>query len=139
MEKKWDPRTIAIHEAGHAVAAWALGLELDRVTVAAGEPGATYDDADDALLGAQATAAGPIAQDLFTPRTPRPRMGWQNDRVQFWEYYLRLDGISCHDVIRRATALVKQHERHVRQLADELLERVEMPGAKVKAFLDEIE
>jgi hypothetical protein len=166
LETSWDsPWVIAIHEAGHAVAAWALELELIRVTIAEGEPGASYN-AEDSLRAAQATAAGPIAQCLFGLRGYRHK-GWGNDKDQFRRFTIRkvtedrlarqaesdddippppdldaeFDAIDAlrAEIIDRTKTLIRDHERHVRALANKLLKQVEISGAEAKAFLDAIE
>jgi hypothetical protein len=131
-----DRNVIAIHEAGHAVAAWALGLEITTVTVAEDGPEANYDDADNLLLRAMATAAGPIAQCLFTPRVTRG-MGWGNDRAQIVGCFVSLD-VACIGITRPTFRLIQRHEQHVRKLANQLLARTIMSGCEVNAFLDEI-
>ena len=76
---------IAIHEAGHAVVAWALKVDVLKVSIAHDAPLVRYGlVVDSPELGAQIVAAGPIAQSLFTAWAGRE--GWKKDESDFESY-----------------------------------------------------
>ena len=140
-----DPMAVAVHEAGHAVVALALGHDVVLVTL-----GASPDDAlrlclcrsnrDDGSIGRwEATVvalSGPVAEQSFVgyPRDARAMMwgsSWKADRAKA-EGHLRRSSMArtLGDAALKAAQLVTEYWPAIVRIAEALLEHGEAPGSR---------
>lgn len=128
-----------VHEAGHAIAAIAVGLAVTRVTVRPDGSGRT--SVAESLGGLPATdllftLAGPVAQRRFAPESP---CVWspEDDGGDFRIAQAILRGsVSCwNEWLRRTDALVDRHRAAILSLAHDLFDpwrEVVVSGAAVE-------
>lgn len=125
------PRGTAYHEAGHAVVAWSLGLQVRGVRVSDEDAsgGAEIGGADRLSLVDHISlcAAGYAAERVFDCRTHE--LAGFNDRLKIMELITRSGkseeeyGPALRDEgYERARELLVRHERKVNQLAGQLVE-----------------
>lgn len=160
IQKRGRRRLTCHHEAGHAVAAWRLGLKVRRVTIV---PGADYDgfaehdsplrgirldldDSDRARMRAEKAImvclAGTIAQRRFAPRSVRVWHG-EGDRDLAADLALRLNGSgeAATAYLRwldlRTADLIEATWDSVQSLANALLEVKTLNGRAARAAMDQ--
>jgi ATP-dependent Zn protease len=128
-----DPRSTAIHEAGHAVVAWSFGLPVRAIRLtysdAKGWHGGTDTDKPDHLSlveQIEVCAAGGIAEEIFD--CPTRELATFSDNVQIL-HLLEAHGISEQEglVLRRegynrAQTRLEAHRTKVGRLAERLVE-----------------
>jgi hypothetical protein len=140
---------IAYHEAGHAVVTLRLGYKVTEVTIkrdkrAEGRAniiklgGPTSD-------GIKIDLAGMIAESLINPTTSF-RDQCKNGGRSDWRSALKLarelaffnetkPGIIIEEFVKRTTALVRQHEQAIANVAAALLERETLTGGEVERLI----
>ena len=141
---------IAFHEAGHAVVAYRLGIEIKFATilpthhsaghVTRGELFCGGAGSDDGALerAIKINLAGPMAEALFYPRyRRRPR---SVDYVRAFGLARYLAGWGAREIIRHqereTKKLLKLYWNDVKQVARALLEYDELTGIAVKGIMD---
>ena len=141
---------LAHHEAGHAVVAYRLGIEIKFATilpthhsaghVTRGELFCGGAGSDDGALerAIKISLAGPMAEALFYPRyRRRPR---SVDYVRAFGLARYLAGWGAREIIRHqereTKKLLKLYWNDVKQVARALLEYDELTGIAVKGIMD---
>ena len=141
---------IAFHEAGHAVVAYRLGIEVEFVTILPTHHSAGHvthgdlfcggADSDRAALerAIKISLAGPMAEALFYPRyRRRPR---SVDYVRAFGLARYLAGWGAREIIRHqereTKKLLNLYWNDVKQVARALLEYDELTGIAVKGIMD---
>jgi ATP-dependent Zn protease len=141
---------IAFHEAGHAVVAYRLGIEVEFVTILPTHHSAGHvthgdlfcggADSDRAALerAIKINLAGPMAEALFYPRYRR-RRGSQ-DYVCAFGLARYLAGWGAQEIIRcqerETKKLLNLYWNDVKHVAQALLEYDELTGIAVKGIMD---
>lgn len=143
MTPEEERRGAAIHEAGHAVVAWALGLNVGRVAIGInGDPSAGAAEIEEkrsmSLIDRIALcAAGGIAQDLL--KAPTNDLSELADMAKI---NVLMDG-RTERVAKglreigydKAHELLDRHQDKVIRLADALATRSTVPGPEIAALL----
>jgi hypothetical protein len=140
-------RSIAHHEAGHAVACAVLGVEVHYATVARGDDGSTghvrhaaCGDVDDLVIA----AAGPVAE-AWLARAYDPRILARSAR-DLAGITGRLGGLGLAvedmrgpmtEAFGLAAEIVRLRWRAVDRLATELLGRETVGGAEIRRMVEE--
>ena len=150
-------RSIAYHEAGHAVVAHRLGVEVEHVTIVPdhtsrghithGDLFCTHGRGSDRANLERAIAiclAGPLAQAWLLRRYSERRCGGRQDYdcASGLARYLagsagEREFLRCQE--RRTHALVEQYWNEIELVARALLERDQLSGAEVKHIIEEPE
>jgi hypothetical protein len=129
-----ERRGAAIHEAGHAVVAWALGLRVHRVAIAiAGDVTAGEADIEEkrsmSLVDRIALcAAGGDAQDLFD--APTNEICTISDMIKIYDLiggYNEPVGSGLRQIaFGKSRELLERHRDKVGRLAETLADRLEL-------------
>lgn len=160
-----DPTLIetAYHEAGHAVAAWVQGLEVQYISIVPDEDASGSVVWKNELVGKKldllagrewedakryvgklviALKAGPAAQRRFSPCSWEP---WQdhfdNEAITGYafETFADDDAVEWLRALDTAVdAILHQHWAKVEALAYQLLERRTMRGREIHEFIEEV-
>jgi hypothetical protein len=133
----------AIHEAGHAVVAWALGLRVHRVVIAiAGDVTAGEADIEEkrsmSLVDRIALcAAGGDAQELFD--APTTGMCTISDMIKIYDLiggYNEAVGFGLRQIgFRKSRELLERHRDKVARVAEALTDRLELTEIELAALL----
>ena len=132
-----DPMAICIHEAGHAVACWAVGNPADRVFGLGCQ--VSFDRSDPRTPRRRATVswAGPLAQGRYHPIAPEQRAamwdtGWSSDLRRLREVDERLHAATR----QRADRIVTAHWAAIRAVADALLDHGELDRDQILNLIE---
>ena len=155
MKKKNDPFVVATHEAGHAVVALALGLEITEMSIVLKDPVAvSYAPAssmDLMRIKSAGNRAVYIAEGCC-PQTPRTaytieaNLQWEGMQPERLIHKLQKNGdlYPCSRIVHEmvsadveAHLLLTLHWNKVEQLRDALLRKKRMNGDEVLALLGE--
>lgn len=145
----------AIHEAGHAVAAYALHVRIKYVTIAPegdahvefGRHG-TFDDSlrgtDRAERHIMVRFAGQIAERKHAPRSKWRRGGWV-DRAAALELFSRIDhpdpkvrDLHMKLLWRKTEWLVEFRWKDIQAVADALLKHKKLDATQLAAVIDKV-
>ena len=150
MVKENKDRSVAYHEAGHAVVAWVFGLDIERVSIGSSEEylgimrGGSFDEDDYNVLEAHAltTLAGEVAVEILTGASVDWGQWWGSSGSDIDSYtgiahrlgWFAMDGdvMDLNPVIKKRAAqtrsLIQERWAAVESVAAALLKEDEVSG-----------